>query len=857
MPRIARIARIARLGPAIAALKDAALQDVRYSLRGLRLRPGFTLMVALTLSLGIGANATMFGIVDRLFLQSPAAVVDPGRIVIFHSARLGRAEYQTSQPYSIYPVLAAQVPDFSGVAVTTTSHFDDYPIGRGAGASTVRGAQVSPSLFPLLGVRPYRGRFFTDDESGLSRAAPLAVISYGLWQRHFAGRADAIGSVIELGTQPYTIVGITPPGFTGIDTRDVDVWIPIAAAGGLRFAKGADWATRRNSQWLTVIARLAPGARIEHAEAQASAVVRAEERARRAEEKGLYRSNPDSAVARLTSIMDGKGAGALGFASASPELGVSKLVAAVSLLVLLIACANVANLLLVRAMNRRREIAVRLALGVSRARLVSQLLIEGVLLAALGGAGALLCAALTSGTIRRLLLGGEAWDGSGVNARTIVFTAGVALATGLLTSLLPALQASRPELTSALKSGEREGGGARSRTRATLLAAQTALAIVLLCGAGLFVRSLQNVAGLQLGVDVGRVLIVDMRHASVGMSNARAREVFRNFTEIAPRVPGVTSAATSIASSFGLGWGTTLIVPGREQPVEKHNPSQYAVTPDYFRTMGVRLVGGRTFTAADVAGTAGVAVINETAARTYWPGTSPLGQCVKLGADSMPCTTVVGVVTDARRQRLVEDPVSQIYRPLDQLPDSAVAETVSFFGYTMEVRTSGDAAAVAERLRRTLQASDAGIPYLQVRPLASIVGEQTRSWTLGARMFDAFGALALLIAAVGLYSIVTFTIAQRRHELGVRIALGASGANLVQLTLRSAMMPAIVGMAAGLGVALLAGRFIAPLLFHVSARDPLVLGSVSVLLLATAFGAALVPALRVRGIDPMLALRSS
>jgi len=230
---------------------------------------------------------------------------------------------------------------------------------------------------------------------------------------------------------------------------------------------------------------------------------------------------------------------------------------------------------------------------------------------------------------------------------------------------------------------------------------------------------------------------------------------------------------------------------------------------------------------------------------------------VKLGDDSMPCTTVVGVVTDARRQQLVEDPVSQIYRPLDQAPASDVDKTVSFFGYTMEVRTSTDAAAVAERLRRTLQASDAGIPYLQVRPLASIVGEQTRSWTLGARMFDAFGALALLIAAVGLYSIVTFTIAQRRHELGVRIALGASGANLVRLTLVAAMMPAIVGMAAGLAVALLAGRFVAPLLFHVSARDPLVLGSVSALLLATALGAALVPALRVRGIDPMLALRSS
>ena len=842
----------------LSARTDALAQDLRYSLRGMRLRPGFTAMVALTLALGIGANATMFGIVDRLFLQSPAGVVDPGRVVVFHSSRLGRTTEQTSQPYSMYPALAASVPDFASVAVTTNaSGFNAaYPLGRGADAGRVSGAQVSPSFFHLLGVRPYRGRFFTEDESGLAGAAPLAVIGYGFWQRHFGGRADAVGRVIELGTQPYTIVGVTPRGFTGIDTRETDVWIPIAAAGGLRFAKGADWATTRTSHWLSVIARLAPGARLDHAQAQATAVVRAEERARIAQSSSRVHSDPDSAVARLTSIMDGKGASALGPSASSPESRVSKLVALVSLLVLLIACANVANLLLVRALNRRREIAVRLALGVTRARLIRQLLVEGVLLATLGGAGALACAALTSGWVRRLLLGDAAWDGPAVNLRTLAFTATVALATGLLTSLLPALQASRPELTAALKTGEREGGSARSRTRAVLLAAQTALAMVLLCGAGLFVRSLQKVAALQLGVDVDHVLVVGMRHASVGMSNARAREVFRRFTEIAPRVPGVTSAATSIGMSFGLGWGIRLIVPGHEPPAETHNPSQYAVTPDYFRTMGVRLVTGRTFTAADVAGAERVAVINETTARTYWPGTNPLGQCVKIGADSMPCTTIVGVVTDARRQQLVEDPVSQVYRPLDQLSAADVEGTVSFFGYSMAARSSGDAARVAEPLRRALQASDAGIPYLEVRTLSSIVGEQTRSWTLGARMFDAFGALALLIAGVGLYSIVTFTIAQRRHELAVRLALGATSANLVQLTVRGAMTPAIIGMAAGLGAAFTAGRFVGPMLFHVSPRDPTVLGAVTALLLATALAAAVIPAQRARRVDPMRALRA-
>jgi predicted permease len=848
------MSRIARI---ISAWIDTLLQDLHYSIRGLRLRPGFTAMVALTLALGIGANATMFGIVDRLFLQSPSGVVDPSRLVVFHSARLGRTSQQTSQPYSMYTALASQVPAFASVAVTTSGNsFNAYPLGRGADARGIRGAQVSPGFFPLLGVRPLRGHFFTEDESGVARSAPLAVISDEFWHSHFGARADAIGGVLELGTQPFTIVGIAPPGFHGIDNHDVDVWIPIAAAGGLRFDKDADWTTTRTSQWLTVIARLAPGATVEQATAQATLVVRAEERAGIAQSTSPRRSNPDSAVARLTSVMHGKGASAIGFSGASPEMRVSKLVAVVSLFVLLIACANVTNLLLVRALNRRREIAVRLALGVTRGRLISQLLVEGVVLAVLGGAGAIVCAALTSGSIRRLLLGDAAWDGPAINLRTLAFTAVVALATGVLTSLLPALQASRLELTSALKSGAREGGGARSRTRATLLAAQTALAIVLLCGAGLFVRSLQNVAALQLGVDTDRVLIVGMRHTSVGMTNARAREVFRHFNEVAPSVPGVISSATSIASSFGLGWGIKMIVPGHEQPTEPHNPSQYAVTPDYFQTMGIRLVAGRTFTSADVLGAERVAVINETAARTYWPGVNALGQCVKLGADSMPCTTVVGVVADARRQQLVEDPTSQVYRPLDQLPPSMTDGTVSFFGYTMEVRTSGSAAAVLERLRRTLQGSDAGIPYLQVQTLSSIVGEQTRSWTLGARMFDAFGGLALLIAIVGLYSIVTFTIAQRRHELGVRLALGATGTNLVRLTVRGAMSPALVGLVAGLAAALLAGRFVESMLFHVSPRDPLVFGVVSGLLLTAAFGAALIPALHVRHIDPVLSLRS-
>ena len=847
------------LPPRVAAWIDALAQDIRYALRGLRLRPGFAAIVVVTLSLGIGANATMFGILDRLLLRAPAHIVDPDRVVQFHSRYLGSTNAQSSQPYAIFPNLAAEVSDFEMVTVTTPSAVVDrayYPLGRGATATRIAGAQVSPGFFPLLGVRPRLGRFFQEDEAGLANPQPLAVIGYGFWQRQFAGRDDAIGQVLELGTDRFTIVGVAPKGFTGIELSDVDVWLPIAAANGLRFAKGPDWSTTHNSQWLYVIARLKPGATIERAEAQATAVFRAGERERFAASSSMNPARADSLLVELSSVLPGRSARPFGIGAASDEMRVSKLLGGVSLMVLLIACANVANLLLVRALTRRREIAVRLALGVTRQRLIRQLVVEGFVFAALGAMGALLCAQWSSGFIRGLLLADSAWSGTPIDGRLLLFTAVAALATGLLTSLLPAAQASQPELTSALKSGSREGSVSRSRTRTTLLIAQAALAVVLLSGAGLFVRSLQKVANTTLGIDIDSVLVTAIDHASVGMSNADALELFRRFTERATTVPGVTAAATSIGLSFGLGWSARLSVPGKEQPANANNPSQYAVTPGYFEVMGIRLVDGRTFTDADRAGSELVAVINETTARTFWPGENPVGKCVRIGADSMPCTTVVGIVTNARRQRLVEDPVSQVYRPLDQVPTAETDRTVSFFGYSMIARTSRDPRTVAEPLRRTLQASAPDVPYAHVRPLSERLGRQTRSWTLGATMFSIFGALSLVLAAIGLYSVVAFTVAQRTHEFGVRVALGASARSLLQLTLLRGIAPAAAGILVGLGFALAASRVLEGLLFELSPRDPVVFGTVGLVLLVSAVAASLVPAIRATRVDPMTALRS-
>ena len=843
---------------------ESLAQDARYALRGLRLRPGFAAMVIVTLSLGIGANVTMFSILDRLLLRTPAHIVDADRVVQVHSRWFRNPNVQSSHPYRLYKDLLSGVAEFEQIAVTTPSSVVDreyYPLGRGQTAIRIAGAQVSPGFFPLLGVRPHRGRFFKEDEAGESNPQQLAVIGYTFWQRHFGGRDDAIGSTLDLGADRYTVVGVAPSGFTGVELSDIDVWIPIAAANGLRFAKSADWATTRNSQWLSVIARLKPGASVERAAAQATAIFRAGERERVAAATNpspRFRASPDSQSIELSSIQPGKSIRAFGISARSAEMRVSKLLGGVAIIVLLIACANVANLLLVRALGRRREIAVRLALGVTRARLVRQLLAEGVILSVIGGAGALLCAQWSSGFIRSMLLGDTAWSGSAIDGRLMGFTAIAALGTGLLTSLLPAWQASKPELSTALKSGAREGGAgaARSATRSILLAAQAALAIILLAGAGLFVRSLRNVANTPLGIDIDRVMVAGVQHASVGMTNAEAREVFRRVTERATEIPGITAAATSVGLSFGMGWGTSLFVPGREPPGQTNNPSQYAVTTAYFDVLGIRLIDGRLFTESDRAGTPLVAVINETASRTFWPGENPIGQCVRIGADTMPCHTVIGIVANARRQRLVETPTTMIYRPLDQLDPAAYERPVSSFGFAFIARTTRRPAALAEPLRRLIQSSGPNMPYAEVRPLSDRLGRQTRSWTLGATMFSIFGTLALLLAAIGLYSVVSFTVAQRLHEFGVRVALGATGGHLVRQTVARGVMPIVIGLVAGVVVALFAARFLEGLLFELSPRDPGVFVGASLLLVVVGVAASLVPAIRATRADPMTALRS-
>lgn len=830
--------------------------DTRHALRGMRRRPGFTAMVAGTLALGIGATVTMFGALDRLLLQPPALITDPSRVVMVHVRTAGHKGVQTSQPYAFHKFMRENVPEFEDVATVTPTRNgrNYYPVGRGATATRAAGAMVSANYFSMLGIRPAIGRFFTPDEEPESGGQKLAVLGYGYWQKAYGGSSQAIGRTIELGTERYTIIGVTPRGFTSVELRDVDVWLPIAGAPELRFAKGADWATTTTSQWMLAIGRLKPGVAPEEVAARATAAYRPWAKASLTKPSARSLAYIDSESVVLGSIIPGKSLWS--FTGSDSDTKVAKLVGAVALIVLLIACANVANLLLVRALGRRREIAVRLAIGVGRTRLIAQLVVEGLLLSALGAIGALGVAMVSSQIVRRWLIGDGAWTGGIVNARLLAFTVIVGVICGLVTSLVPALQASRIDLTPALKAGAREGSVHRSKTRAGLLGAQVALAIVLLTGAGLFLKSLRNVAALDTGIDMSHVLTAAISQRSAGLSNDQSLKLFEQFAERVRQIPGVRSSAVAVGLPFTLSWGTHVSLPGREAPKNRNGPLQYAVTPGYFDALGIRVLSGRAFTDADRAGAAPVAIVNATLAKQLWAGESPIGSCIVVDDDSVPCSTVVGVVSDTRRQDLVEEPVMQVYLSLDQLPASRTDGTVSFFGYALVVRAAGDAQAYVEPVRRALQGVSAIVPYANVQTMRDLIGPQTRGWELGAHVFTAFGGLALVLASIGLFSVVAFTLGQRMHEFGVRRALGAQVADLLALGVTRGLGPVIVGIGAGVVVTLVGGRFVDSLLFQESTRDPAVLVAATCVLFVAALVASLVPARRAAAVDPTVALRS-
>ncbi len=829
----------------LSAWADALAQDLRHAWRTAAAEKGLSAVVVAVLALGIGANAAMFGIVDRLLLSGPDHVREPERVrrVDFTVNVPGMGPFTgTDFGYVTYALLRDHARSFDGVAAYSYSPESRLTVGHGEDAEQIVPAEATWDLFPLLGVRPHLGRFFdrTEDTPG---GSPVVVLGDGWWRRRFGADPGVLGRTITIGGHPYTVIGVAPHGFTGVDLGPVDAWLPMEP----RSARITDdWRTAWCCQWLHVVARLAPGVSPERAGAEATRLFR----------HAYTGGEPPFEQARLALTplsYDERGHEAL-------EVTVSRWLLGVSLVVLLIAAANVANLLLARALRRRREVAVRLALGISRGRLVRRVLTHSLLLATAGGAAALAVVPLISGLVRATLLTNVEWTAPPVDGRIALVTVGLALAVGLVTGLVPALKTGRRDLTAPLRGGEAAGGRGASRLRNALAVAQATFSVVLLVGAGLFVRSFAAAETANLGIEPGRVLRVDASWLRsderwspdlAERRRARSERFYSAALERARTLPGVTHGAIAVGTPFGNSFQVKLRVPGlAELPrLPGGGPYIQAVSPGYFATVGLALLKGRAFAPADRRGSEPVAIVNRTMARTLWPGADPLGECLRVGpGEAPPCTRVVGVVADAHRRRLREAAAMQYYVPFGQ--------EEGFAGSSLLVRMAGEPGAMIEPLRKALLQLDPSLLWLDVARLDEHLAPQLRPWRLGAALMGVFGALALVIAVVGLYSLLAHMVASRRHELGVRAALGAGRAQVLGVVLRHGLGVAGLGLALGVLVSIVAAGHLGDLLFATSPHDPLVYGGVVGVLLAAAALACLIPGRRAARVDPATVLRS-
>jgi predicted permease len=657
-----------------------------------------------------------------------------------------------------------------------------------------------------------------------------------------------IGQRLQVGAIGTTIVGVTPKGFTGIFDPAPAVYIPITLYAGSNASKEdrETYYQRYYWGWMETMMRRKPGVSVERASADLTQAFRRSwviQRQQEGDAVNLARANPNGIVGPV------KAAAGPGAAQTSKT---ALWVTGVALIVLLIACANVANLSLARAYRRQREVAVRLALGVSRKRLMGQMLIESLLLAVLGGLAGVLVAQWGTVAIQHMLVTSQdAARPAVTDWRMLGIVAGLVLGSGLLAGLAPALLSGRGDLAPKLRGGARGGVAHRSRLRAGLLIMQGALSAVLLIGATLFVRSLQHVRHFRLGFDAENVFVVTGNLRGYALDSTSRFALQRDLLARAQATPGVASAA--IVNSIPL-WSTSstsLFVSGIDS-VEKLGRFTYQVaSTDFFKTIGTRVLRGRPFLASDAQGSSLVMVVSEGMARVLWPGEDALGKCVHIQKASAPCTTVVGVAEDLVQQsdQLTDQKRFAYYLPLAQSPSSGRY-------VRLMVKMKPEAATQSEFLRRSLQSVMPGPSYVTLRPMDEAVGSLQRSWRLGANLFTLFGVLALIVAAVGLYGVIAYNVSQRMHELGVRVALGAQAKDILSLIVGQGTRFALAGVVTGSVLAFFASRWVQPLLFQQSARDPVVFALVGAIMLLVAIAACASPARRAAAADPNAALRA-
>jgi len=840
-------------------------QDLRYAVRTLSKSPGFLLVAVLSLALGIGANSAIFAVINAVMLRT-LPVANPDRLALLTDPGASGTNVETTEhgerrllSYPEFDRLRARNSVFQGMfaAMSAPATLDVTESGATAatagGAAKARVQLVSGEFFDVLGVGAAIGRVFTAQEDRAPGANPVAVISYGFWERTLAGDRAALGKSLRIGRGLFRVIGVAPPGFRGMLVgSDTDVWLPITMQA--QALPGRDYLTPRDTLWLQVMGRLAPGISIEKARAGVNVEFQQILREWAGSGAGAAPTEKErrGMLDQKIKLQEGaKGASRLRDQFSDPL----ELLMAMVVLVLLVACANIANLTLARASGRQRELGVRLALGAGRGRIVRQLLTESMLVAAMGGALGLVLAFWTTDLLLALVRRG--FDGVALDpardVRVFLFTAAVSVLTGVLFGLGPALRAARLDVNRTMGANVRGSTGMRGRLQAgrALVVAQVTLSLLLCIGAALFVRSLHNLLNVNLGIDREHLLMARIDPVAAGYSQAAMPALCERIRERLKTIPGVRDSAVSNDGLFTGDEGDHISIDGGIERADDDMGSNWTlIGPGYLNTLGISLLRGRAIDEADMERGRPVCVVNQAFAKYFFGDESPIGHHV---TDLYPTTVttfeIVGVVGDVRENELRGKIRQRFYgnyaHPIGTLTAPA-----------MVVSAVGDPVRVVETVRRALAEVDRSLPVLNIRTLNQQLDRGAITQRLTADLAACFGGLALLMAAIGLYGVMSYSMARRTSEIGIRIALGASQGSVLWMAMRETLWMVAVGVALGLGAAWWLGRVVEHQLFGLSAADPVAIGVAVAVIVCAAALAGFVPARRAARVDPMAALRS-
>lgn len=819
-------------------------QDLRFAFRTLVKSPAFTLTAILSLALGIGANTTIFTLVNSVFLN-PLPIEKPAELVSAYTVDSAAG----ARSSSLLPMSYLNFQDFrdQNQVFTELSGFSStmaFGLSKGSAAVPERafGELVTGNYFDVLGLHPVLGRFFVPEEDRTPGTHPVVVLANGMWQLRFGGDPKLVGQTLRINNVVFTVIGIAPPGFKGVNAVfGPDLWIPSMMADQIFPSDSRSILKDRTNLTFRVAGRLKPGVSRANAEANLKTIASA-----------LERQYPEANRGRSIALRPIADA-AFSPGTREPAVFGGVLLMAIVGLVLLIACSNVANLLLARASGRQQEVAVRLAIGASRGRLIRQLLTESVLLALASGVAGVAVAdqGITLLNSFRPAQVVNNLAAAKLDPTVFVFALLISLATGLIFGIVPAMQSTRPDIAETLKQETR--GAGRSRRGISfgnaLLVGQVAFSLVALITAGFCLRSIQHAYTIDPGFETKKVALIVTNPGQAGYNQARSEQFYREARERATQVPGVVSMSWASNLPFWARPTHSLNIEGEERR-EKSNPVMTIVNTidlDYFATLGIRMTAGRDFSTYDRDGSAPVAIVNETMAARFWPNQNAVGKRFQFTGDAF-FRQVVGVVKTANYQSLGEAPQICVYVPLRQ----------NFAGWmVMYVRSAGDPSSVLPALQRELRGIDSQIPIEDVRTASTVIDQVLWGAKLGVQLLSVFGFLALGLASIGLYGMMAYSVNRRRREIGLRIALGADGSGVMGLILRQGMRLVGIGVAIGVVASMLVGRVLSKLLFNVSPVDPISLAAASLVLIAVALAACYLPARRASRVDPLVALRDA